>query len=42
MKWDAVESFSNAPKEKVAADVKNYTTAEPIFALGGSTDQINV
>lgn len=38
MRWDALESFSNAPnKEKIFADVKNYTTAEPILSLGESS-----
>lgn len=36
LKWDSVESINKAPKDELVGDIKNFTTAQPIFVSGES------
>jgi hypothetical protein len=36
LRWDSVESWEKAPKDKVLGDIPNFTTAQPLLLTGNS------
>jgi hypothetical protein len=36
LRWDSLESWEKAPKDKVLGDIPNFTAAQPLMLTGNS------